>query len=60
MKPALSVIFFTVYVPDWVLKTSAVASLSRFAQDFIGSSIWALGLVIVLGGLWYAHRESRI
>ena len=56
----LSVIIFTVYLPDWALKTGAVSKLSRFAQDFIGSTIWALGLAIVLGGLWYAHRESRI
>lgn len=56
----LSVIFLTVVVPDWVLKTNPVSKLSRFAQDFIGSSMWAIGLVIVLAGLWYAHRESRI
>lgn len=56
----LSVIVLTVFVPDWALKTTAVSKLSRFAQDFIGSSLWAIGLAIVLGGLWYAHRESRI
>lgn len=56
----LSVIILTVFIPDWALKTNAVSKLSRFAQDFIGSAMWALGLATVLGGLWYAHRESRI
>lgn len=56
----LSVVLLTVFLPDWALKTSAVSKLSRFAQDFIGSSLWALGLAVVLGGLWYAHRESRV
>jgi hypothetical protein len=56
----LSVAVLTVFVPDWALKTEAVSKLSRFGQDFIGSALWALGLSVVLGGLWYAHRESRI
>jgi len=56
----LSVVVLTVFVPDWALKTDAVSKLSRFGQDFIGSALWALGLSVVLGGLWYAHRESRI
>lgn len=56
----LGVIFFTMFVPDWALKTSAVAKLSRPAQDFIGVSLWSGGLALVLGALWYAHRESRI
>lgn len=56
----LSVVILTVFLPDWALKTDAVAKLGRFSQDFIGASLWALGLAVVLGGLWYAHRESRI
>ncbi len=56
----LSVVFFTVVIPDWALKTSPVSKLSRFGQDLIGSGLWALGLAAVIGGLWYAHRESRI
>ncbi len=56
----LSVILLTVFLPDWALKTGAVSKLSRFAQDFIGSALWAIGLATVLGGLWYAHRESRV
>ncbi len=56
----LAVIFFTVYVPDWALKTSTVSKLDRFAQDVIGVALWGGGLAAVLWGLWYAHRESRI
>ena len=56
----LSVILLTVVLPDWALKTGTVSKLGRFAQDFIGSSLWAVGLALVLGGLWYAHRESRV
>lgn len=56
----LSVILLTVFLPDWALKTGTVSRLGRFAQDFIGTSLWALGLALVLGGLWYAHRESRV
>jgi len=56
----VSVVFLTMFIPDWVLKTSAVSKLGPFAQDFIGSAVWGLGFTVVLGGLWYAHRESRI
>ena len=55
-----SVILFTVVIPDWAIRNSNVASLSRFAQDLIGVSLWLAGLVAVLWGLWYAHRESRL
>jgi len=56
----LGVVFFTMFVPDWALKTATVSKLSRPAQDFIGVSLWMGGLALVLGGMWYAHRESRI
>lgn len=56
----LSVVIFTIFIPDWALKTETVSKLGRFTQDFIGASLWALGLIAVLGGLWYAHRESRV
>lgn len=56
----LGIIFFTVFVPDWALKTSYVGKLDRPFQDFIGVSLWAGGLVAVLWAMWYAHRESRI
>ncbi len=55
-----AVVFFTVYVPDWALKRDEVAGLDRFAQDLIGVLLWGGGLVVVIGGLWYAHREDRI
>lgn len=50
----------TVFVPNWALNTSAVAKLSRFGQDVVGLGLFTIGLSIVLGGLWYFHRESRI
>lgn len=55
-----AVVFLTVVVPDWALKQGAVAKLSRFGQDLIGTTLWAGGLAALLFGLWYAHRESRI
>ncbi len=48
------------YIPNWVLQTDTVSGLPRLAQDLIGVSVWTLGLLACLGGLWYAHRESRI
>ena len=48
------------FVPNWVLQTSTVASLARPLQDLIGVSVWGLGLLLCLGGLWYAHKDSRI
>lgn len=55
-----SIIFLTVVVPDWAVKTSAVGDLGRLGQDIVGGGLWLLGFVAVAGGLWYAHRESRI
>ncbi len=55
-----SVILFIVVIPDWAVRNSTVASLSRFSQDLIGVSLWLAGLGAVLWGLWYAHRESRL
>ena len=55
-----SVILLTVFIPDWAIRNSNVTSLSRFAQDLIGVSLWLAGLGAVLWGLWYAHRESRL
>ncbi len=52
--------FVTVVVPDWALTTTTVSRLSRFGQDLIGVGLWGLGLVVALGALWWAHRESRI
>lgn len=56
----VGVIFLTVVLPDWALKTSTVSGWSRFAQDAVGVGVWSAGLGIVLWVLWYAHRESRV
>lgn len=56
----LAVAIFTVFIPDWALKTTTVAKLDRIYQDVIGVGLWAGGMALVLGGLWWAHRESRI
>lgn len=55
-----AVVLLTVVIPDWALKQGPVTKLSRFAQDFVGTGLWAGGLAALLLGLWYAHRESRI
>ena len=54
------VVFLTIVVPDWALKTSAVSKLDQIGQDLIGLSLWGGGLVFLLWALWYAHRDSRI
>lgn len=56
----VAVALFTVYLPDLVLETNVVASADRVVQDLVGSGAWAIGLGVVLGGLWWAHKESRI
>ncbi len=48
------------FIPNWVLQTSTVAGLARPLQELIGVGIWGLGLALCLGGMWYAHRESRL
>ena len=48
------------FIPNWVMQNSAVTGLSRPVQDLIGVSTWGLGLALCLGGLWYAHKDSRI
>ena len=55
-----AVILLIVVIPDWAIRNSNVASLSRFSQDLIGVSLWLGGLAAILWGLWYAHRESRL
>lgn len=55
-----AIVFLTVVVPDWALKTSAVSKLGQAGQDVIGSGLWMLGFLVVIVGLWYAHRESRV
>jgi mono/diheme cytochrome c family protein len=48
------------FIPNWVLQNSAVTGLARPVQDVIGVSVWGIGLALCLGGLWYAHKDSRI
>jgi len=55
-----AVILLVVVIPDWALKTSAVSKLPRAGQDLIGLGLWGAGLGVVLGALWYAHKESRV
>lgn len=56
----IAVYLLVIYIPNWALTTSTVAGLSRFGQDLIGTSLWSLGVGVLLAGLWYAHRESRV
>lgn len=55
-----AVILLVVVLPDWALKTSAVSKLPRAGQDVVGLGLWGAGLGVVLGALWYAHKESRV
>ncbi len=55
-----AVIFFVVYLPSWALQTGTVAKMGDFGQQSIGVALWMGGLGLVLGALWYAHREDRI
>ena len=54
------VVFFTIYLPSYIIGTSTVADLDRNAQDLIASSLWGIGMVATLWGLWYAHKEKRV
>ncbi len=56
----IAVYLLVIYIPNWAMQTDPVAGLSRFGQDLIGTSLWTLGVGILLAGLWYAHRESRV
>lgn len=56
----VAVIVFVVYIPSWALQTETVGKLGDFGQQVIGVGLWAGGLGVVLGALWYAHKENRI
>jgi len=56
----IAVYFLVIFIPNWALQQGPVAGLSRFGQDLIGTGLWTLGVGLLLGGLWYAHRESRV
>lgn len=63
LKAAAVVVWFTVFtvlVPNWVLRTDAVADLDRTAQDIIGAGVWLSGFATGVWGLWYASRHNRI
>ncbi len=53
-------IFFVAYLPSRLLQTGTVATMSRSAQDLIGSATWGLALVVLLAGLWYARRNRVV
>ncbi len=52
--------FFGVYVPSWVLQTGTVAGLDRDVQQLVGSAVWAVALVVTIGGLAAFHRQKRV
>ncbi len=54
------VVTVTVVIPNAVLTSGPVSKMDRIVQDIIGVSFWAGGLLAVLGGMWWAHKESRI
>ncbi len=56
----IAVYFLVIFIPNWALQQGPVAGLSRFGQDLIGTGLWTIGVGLLLGGLWYAHRESRV
>lgn len=56
----IAVVLLTVFIPDRVIKADIVAKRSSFVKDLIGVSVWMAGMGVVVGGLWYAHRESRV
>ncbi len=57
---AVAGVVFTTVVPAKVLENSTVQDLPREAQDLIAVSLWGGGIVVMIGALWYAHRERRI
>ena len=56
----VAVYLLVIHIPNWALQQGSVGRLSRFGQDLIGTGLWSLGVAVLLGGLWYAHRESRV
>lgn len=56
----LFLVLFVILIPSWAVQTETVAKLDRPIQDLIGSGLWVGGLSAGIGGLWLAHRDSRI
>jgi hypothetical protein len=55
----VATIMFVAYLPSRVLQTGTVSNFSRPVQDLVGSTVWGIGFVVVLTGLWYLRRERR-
>ena len=54
------VLLLTVFVPSYVLQHEEVAARDPLAQDLIGTAVWGIGFVAVLGTLFWAHRRGRV
>ncbi len=54
------VVFFTVFVPSYVMQTETVAGFDRNAQDLIGLSLFGVAFLATLWGLRYAYRTKRV
>ncbi len=54
------VALLTIFVPNWALTSGAVSKMDGNVQDLVGVGLWSVGLLTVLGGLWWAHKEDRI
>lgn len=57
---AVAGVAFTTVVPAKVLENGTVQDLPREAQDLVAVSLWGGGIIVMIGALWYAHRERRI
>ncbi len=53
-------VLLVAYLPSVVLQTSTVANFSQPVQDLIGTSVWAVGLLVTLGGLHHLRRARRV
>lgn len=56
----VGIVLLTVFIPNWAMQNASVARMSRPMQDLIGTGLWSGGFAVVLGGMWWAHRDSRI
>jgi hypothetical protein len=54
------VLLLTVFLPSFVLKHEQVTTRDPLAQDLIGTGVWGIGFVAVLGTLFWAQRRGRI
>ncbi len=54
------VALLTIFIPNWALTSGTVSKADGIVQDLVGVGLWSGGLGVVLGGLWWAHKENRI